>query len=90
MLTQLRINLKKQPKVDVQPLDIATSIDGKTIYILARGEILIYSINEGKFSKRFPIDNDFDKLTYAARNNVMILKSTSPKTIKIIKIDFIC
>ena len=81
--------LIKQTNLDVQPLDIAASIDGKTIYILARGEILIYSIDEGKVLNRFPIDKDFDKLTYSARNNVLILTSTSSKKLKIIQVDVI-
>ena len=81
--------LIKQTNLDVQPLDIAASTDGKTIYILARGEILIYSIDEGKVLNRFPIDKDFDKLTYSARNNVLILTSTSSKKLKIIQVDVI-
>jgi hypothetical protein len=81
--------LIKQTNLDVQPLDIAASIDGKTIYILARGEILIYSIDEGKVSSRIPIDKDFDKLSYADRNNVLILTSTTSKKLKIIQVDVI-
>lgn len=76
-------------KLDVQPLDITTSADGKMIYVLARGEILVYSIDEGKVSNRMPIDKDFDKLTYAAKDNVLILTSCSSKTLKIIQVDFI-
>lgn len=81
--------LIKQTNLDVQPLDIAASVDGKTIYVLAQGEILVYSIAEGKVSNRIPIDKDFDKLTYVARNNVLILTSSSSKTLKIIQVDFI-
>ena len=64
---EIDTTLIKQTNLDVQPLDIAASVDGKTIYVLARGEILVYSIDEGKVSNRIPIDKDFDKLTYAAK-----------------------
>ena len=86
---EIDLTLIKQTNLDVQPLDIAASVDGKTIYVLARGEILVYSIDEGKVSSRIPIDKDFDKLTYAAKNNVLILTSSSSKTLKIIQVDFI-
>lgn len=86
---EIDTTLIKQTNLDVQPLDVVASIDGKTIYILARGEILIYSIDEGKVSNRIPIDKDFDKLTYAAKENVLILTSSSSKTLKIIQVDFI-
>ena len=79
----------KQTNLDVQPLDIATSDDGKLIFVLARGEVLVYSIGEGKVTNRITIDKDFDKVTYAAKNNVLILTSRSSKTLKIIQVDFI-
>ena len=86
---EIDLTLIKQTNLDVQPLDIATSADGKMIYVLARGEILIYSIEEGKVSNRIPIDKNFDKLTYAAKDNILILTSSSSKTLKIIQVDFI-
>jgi len=86
---EIDTTLIKQTNLDVQPLDVAASIDGKTIYVLARGEILVYSVDEGKVSNRIPVDNDFDKLTYAARNNALILTSSSSKTLKIIQVDYI-
>ena len=86
---EIDTTLIKQTNLDVQPLDIAASVDGKMIYVLAQGEILVYSIDEDKVSNRIPIDKDFDKLTYAAKNNVLILTSRSSKTLKIIQVDFI-
>ena len=86
---EIDTTLIKQTNLDVQPLDVVASIDGKTIYVLARGEILVYSVDEGKVSNRIPVDKDFDKLTYADRSNVLILTSSSSKTLKIIQVDFI-
>ena len=86
---EIDTTLIKQTNLDVQPLDVVASIDGKTIYVLARGEILVYSVDEGKVSNRIPVDKDFDKLTYAARNNALILTSSSSKTLKIIQVDYI-
>ena len=86
---EIDTTLIKQTNLDVKPLDIAASVDGKMIYVLAQGEILVYSIDEGKVSNRIPIDKDFDKLTYADKNNVLILTSSSSKKLKIIQVDFI-
>ena len=41
---EIDLTLIKQTNLNVQPLDIATSADGKLIFVLARGEILVYSI----------------------------------------------
>jgi hypothetical protein len=86
---EIDLTLIKQTNLNVQPLDIATSADGKLIFVLARGEILVYSIAEGKVANRISIDKDFDRVTYAGKNNVLILTSSSSKTLKIIQVDFI-
>jgi len=86
---EIDLTLIKQKNLNVQPLDIATSADGKLIFVLARGEILVYSIAEDKVANRISIDKDFDRVTYAGKNNVLILTSSSSKTLKIIQVDFI-
>jgi len=86
---KIDLTLIKQTNLDVQPLDIATSADGKLIFVLAQGEILIYSIAEGKVANRISIDKDFDRMTYSGNNNVLILTSSSSKTLKIIQVDII-
>jgi len=86
---EIDLTLIKQTNLNVQPLDIATSADGKLIFVLARGEILVYSIAEDKVANRISIDKDFDRVTYAGKNNVLILTSSSSKTLKIIQVDFI-
>ena len=86
---EIDLTLIKQTNLGVQPLDIATSGDGKLIFVLTRGEILVYSIAEGKVANRISIDKDFDRVTYSGNNNVLILTSSSSKTLKIIQVDFI-
>ena len=86
---EIDLTLIKQTNLDVQPLDIATSIDGESIFVLTRGEILIYSIAEDKVIERISIDKAFDRVTYAGKNNILILTSSTSKTLKIIQVDFI-
>jgi hypothetical protein len=82
-------NLIKQTNLGVQPLDIATSDDGKLIFVLAQGEVLVYSIAEGKVANRISIDKDFDRMAYAGKKNVLFLTSSSSQTLKIFQLDFI-
>jgi hypothetical protein len=86
---EIDLTLIKQTNLDVQPLDIATSVDGKLIFVLTRGEILIYSIDEDKVTERISIDKAFDRVTSAGKNNILILTSSTSKTLKIIQVDFI-
>jgi len=64
---------------------INLSGDGKSIFILVPGEILIYSISEDRVTNRIPIDKDFDRITHSEKTNTLILTSSSSKRLKIIQ-----
>jgi hypothetical protein len=85
----LELTERKQLTLDVSPLDIAASADGQWLFILSPGEIIVYSALEDKISKGIPIDKEFDRLTYSARNNALILSSRSEKAVKIIQLELI-
>jgi len=79
----------KEINLGAQPLDVATSADGKLIFVLAPGEILIYSISEERVTNRIPIDEGFDRVTYSEKHNAVFLTSRTSKTLKIIQVDLI-
>ena len=85
----LELTERKQLTLDVSPLDVAASADGQWLYILTPGEIIVYSVLEDKISKGIPIDKGFERLTYSARDNVLILSSRSEKAVKIIQLALI-
>ena len=85
----LELTERKQLKLDVSPLDTAASADGQWLFILTPGEIIVYSAFEDKISKGIPIDKGFDRLTYSAKTNSLILSSRSEKAVKIIQLELI-
>ncbi len=85
----LELTERKQIKLDVSPLDTAISADGQWLFILTPGEIIVYSTLEEKISKGIPIDKGFDRLTYSAKTNSLILSSQSEKAVKIIQLELI-
>ena len=73
--------------IGAQPLDVAATLDGKLIFILAPGEILVHAVSKNKITSRIPVPGDFDKLTYSANNDTLILTSSTLKKLKIIRVD---
>jgi len=66
------------------PLDIAPSVDGKWLFILTPGEILIFSVSEGTLSDRIPVDKDFDRIAPLRRPDLLSLTSSTKKTLRVI------
>ncbi|HUJ17091.1 MAG TPA: hypothetical protein VL197_03775 [Nitrospirota bacterium] len=82
-------NIKKQLSLDAAPIDVASSPDGQWIYVLASGEILVYSVPEDKIVNRIPVDKSFDRIAHSAPDNTLIVTSSSGKTLKLIQLDVV-
>lgn len=85
----LEWTIKKQLHLEASPLDIATSADGRWIFVLATGEILVYSVSEDKVVNRIPVDRTFDRLIYSVRSNALVLSSRAEKALKIIQLEVV-
>ena len=80
---------KKQLDLKGPTLDVAQSTDGDWVFILTQGEILVYSVAEGRVINHIPVDRVFDRVTHFASNNTLILTSRSKNTLKIIQLETI-
>jgi len=78
-----------QIKLEVAPLDVATSTNSRWIFVLTQGEVLVYSTLEEKVVNRIPVDKIFDMLTHSEKDNTLILGSGSEKILKIIQLEVI-
>lgn len=76
----------EQTNLEVQPLDVAASPNGKLVFVLARGEVLIYSTPEKKVTNRIPLAGNFDRITYSAEADTLILTSTTSGVLKTVKV----
>lgn len=85
----LEWTIKKQLHLEASPLDIATSADGRWLFVLATGEILVYSVSEDKVVNRIPVDRTFDRLVYSITSNALILSSRAEKTLKFIQLEVV-
>jgi len=79
----------KELDLKTTPLDIAPSVDGKWLFILTPGEILIFLISEGTISDRIPVDKDFDRIAPLRRPDLLSLTSSTKKTLQVIHFEAI-
>jgi hypothetical protein len=69
------------------PLDVASSADGKWLFILTPGEILVFSLPEGQITDRIPVDKDFDRIASLPRADMVTISSSAKKTLQIILLE---
>ncbi len=85
----LEWNIVRNLDLKTTPLDIASSMDGKWLFILTPGEILLFSAQEGKVVDRIPVDKEFDRITSLPRSDMVTIASSTKKTAQIIMFDVI-
>jgi len=73
--------------VDIQPLATAASIDGRWLYVLAAGEVLIVSIAENRIETRIPVDAAFDQLAYSPATNSLVLSGRNARIIRVVHLE---
>ena len=77
----------KELDLKATPLDVTVSADGKWMFILTPGEILVHSFVEGKVTDRIPVDKHFDRITSLPRANLITISSSTDKALKIILLE---
>ena len=74
-----------QLDLNAPPLDICASADGKWLYILSEGEVLVYSFSDETIVNRIPIDKAFDRMIYLQENNSLVVTRSLGNTLQIIQ-----
>lgn len=82
-------NTLKQLDLKSEPLDIFQSPDGQLLFILLRGEVLIYSLGQQKFTDQIPVDKEFNRVAYAPQSRTLTLTSSAQKSLLVLSLDFI-
>ena len=76
-----------QLNLNREPLDVVASSDGQHVFILVKGQVLVYSLRQNRLTDSIPVEGAFDSLTYATKNNTLVLSSSTEKKLRIIRIE---
>ena len=88
-LASVEWNIQKTLKLDTQPLDVAVSQNGNTIFVLTEsGKILIYS-SDGSLKDKIDVGNHVDQIKSGPGEEWLFLSSRKNKTVEILHVDYI-
>jgi hypothetical protein len=80
---------KTELNLEAPPLDVVASSDGKWLFVLTQGQLLLYAAPENKLLKQIPVDGQFDRLAYSPKDNTLVLSSSSGRTLKFIALELV-
>lgn len=73
-------------KLAAQALDVTASFDGKLIFSLTPGAILVYAADENRFIDRIPVASGFTRIAFSHEER-LVLSAADPARLEIIKYD---
>ncbi|MFZ4858385.1 MAG: thioredoxin domain-containing protein [Desulfuromonadaceae bacterium] len=79
--------LKREFNVEQSPSAMVAAPDGRMLYILVPGKILLYSLSELKVTDFMPVDKALDKLAYSGKDNFFILSSSHSSLVKVFQLE---
>jgi hypothetical protein len=82
-------SISGQLTLEKPPLDVTTSLDGRWIFILTPGQVLVYSVEDKKVVDHFPVDPSLDRVAYSIKDNSLVLTGQSDRSLKILQMEFI-
>ena len=84
----VELTAMRNMQLDSKPLDIATTVDGKLVYVLMPGTIQVYNVLSNSVTRTIPVDGKFDRITVSL-GNTMVLSSSTDNTLQVLKVDLI-
>jgi len=87
MSAKVEWQISGQLDLKAPPVDICASADGKWLYILSAGEIVVYSFADEKIVNRIAVDTAFDRMIYVKEKNALIVTSRSGNQVRIIQLE---
>ena len=76
-----------QMKLESQPLDVESTRDGELVFVLMPEKVVVYNMPANRRLNEIPVDQRFDRLTYAAESETLILTSSVTNELKVIRIE---
>jgi DNA-binding beta-propeller fold protein YncE len=85
---EVEANVLSTLNLDENPIDVATTADGKFVYILKSGEVQVYALNSGVLSGRIPVDKAISRISASAHGDKLFLLNEKTKTLSIVSVAF--
>jgi len=82
-------SLVKTLHIGKRVLDMTATVDGKLLFVLTRGEVLVYNARNQKLSGRISVDPDINRITISPRGNQLFASNGKTKTLSVVNVNLV-
>ncbi len=82
-------SLTKTLDIGKKPLDMTASADGKLLFVLTKGEVLVYNARSQKLTGRISVDAGVNSITISPRGDQLFASNSKTKTLSVINVGFV-
>ena len=76
-----------QFNLDATPLDVENTKDGRLIFVLIPGNVVVFDKTASRQLRRIPVDQGYNRLAYSDESETLILTNSTTNTLKTIHIN---
>ena len=76
-----------QIKLEASPVDVESTADGKLVFVLLPGKVVVYDKSAKRQLNQIPVDQSYNRLTYSSDSETLILTSSTTNELEVIHID---
>ncbi len=89
LYAELRTDVLGSIDLEAKPLDMASSADGKKLYVLTRGMVNVFSVPDGKLIGTVKTDKKMDRIAGPSPEDLLLLGSSKERKVTVVSLDFI-
>ena len=75
--------------LDKAPIDVVTSADGKALFVLTQGEVLVYTKSGTTLSGRIPVDEGANQIAVSPRGDQLYLTNGKTNSLSVVSVAFV-
>ncbi len=88
-VAEVESQVLKTLNLDKTPIDVVTSADGKVLFVLTEGEVLVYTKAGTTLSGRVPVDAGANQIAVSPRGDQLYLTNGKTNSLTVINVAFV-
>lgn len=88
-VAEIEANVLTTLNLDKTPIDVVTSADGKVLFVLTQGEVLVYTKRGTTLSGRVPVEEGANQIAVSPRGDQLYVTNGKTNSLSVVNVAFV-